>query len=455
MHFKVMGSVARRARALGAIAALAPRCWLSLTLFACVPPAGPAAPVARPSPSPTAPSPPAPPAPSAPPAPPAPPDGPLVIAPTSVEAMRIAGEKDIVPDAATKRELAAAGVDKVVTSYRLCLGSDGVPTLVLMVTSSGFPAYDAKIQAQMMQWRYRPYSVDGVAKKVCTGITFVYRQHNDPRDRKPQLLVYTPAPAKLTLLSSGTGPAAPLRLTPVRGRKQYVRMTYGQDLVHTPAGQAPGPLRGVSLSLDGITEATALDERGDLRYVTAIEKSELTDAGETARDTLAGAKIEGAASTIGATSRTQVSPPPGRFTAEGLDPAHKALATWLILPRDPVGVGAQWEVVTREPWIDGEIELLTRYTLKARTATSASISGELKVLAVTFASSRQLLSFTSYGKLEATLTQGRLYPQLERALRVEVKSRERVGQISPVDVEASLTVDVHHGFSLPWLQSKP
>lgn len=442
MHFKVMGSVAPRARALSMLSALAPRCWLSLALSACVPSAAPASPVAPPSPSPTVP------------ATPATPGEPLVIAATTVEPLRIAGEKNIVPDDATQRELAAAGVDKVVSSYSFCLGTDGVPTLALMVTPSGFPAYDAKIQAEMMKWRYRPYSTDGVAKKFCTTISFVYRQHNDPRAREPQLLVYTPAPAKLTLISSGTGLAAPLRLTPVRGRKQYVRMTYDQDLFFAMAGRAPTPHASVRLALDGITEATALDERGILRYVTTIEKSERIGEGEFARDTLAGAKIEGGASTVGAASRTQVSPPPNRFTAEGLDPAYKTLATWLILPRDPVAVGAQWEVVTREPWLDGEIELLTRYTLKARTATSASISGELKVLAFTPASSRQILSFTSYGTLEATLTQGRLYPQLERALHVEVKSRERLGEISPVDVDTSVTADVHHGFSLPWLQGK-
>lgn len=272
---------------------------------------------------------------------------------------------------------------------------------------------------------------------------------------KPQILVYTPAQAKVTMLSAGAGAAAPLRLSPARGRKEYVTLTFGEDSNQSGAGQPPQSFGGTSLSLDGCTEVTSLDERGELRYRTTVEKSELTLRDQPAGDRLTGATIEGGVSTRGVTSRTQVTPPPSAREAEGLDRAYKALATWIILPSDPIAVGAQWEVATRETLSDLEINLVTRYTLTARTPTTATISGEIKVVSVDPPPPYvEVVSLAGEGRLEATITQGRLYPQLERVIRFEVSTREAIGD-DHLGLPFERTIEVHHGFSLPLPQDHP
>ena len=42
--------------------------------------------------------------------------------------------------------------------------------------ASGYPAYDDALQAAVEGWKYRPYTVDGEAVRVCTQIRFLYRR---------------------------------------------------------------------------------------------------------------------------------------------------------------------------------------------------------------------------------------------------------------------------------------
>jgi len=112
----------------------------------------------------------------APPPPPPPPAPPQNIPPALLEGQRVAGSKLIVPDDATKTKIAAAGRDKIVGSFKLCVTVDGDVASVNQLKSTGFPDYDAKIAAEMRTWRYRPYLVNGRAVPVCTAVTFIYSQ---------------------------------------------------------------------------------------------------------------------------------------------------------------------------------------------------------------------------------------------------------------------------------------
>ena len=116
-------------------------------------------------------------APPPPPPPPPPPAPPQNVPPTLLEGSRIAGEKQIVPDDVTKTEISRSGKDKIIASYKLCINTGGAVTSVNMLKSSGFPAYDAKIQNKMRsEWKYKPYAVNGRAVPVCTAVTFIYSQ---------------------------------------------------------------------------------------------------------------------------------------------------------------------------------------------------------------------------------------------------------------------------------------
>jgi len=94
-----------------------------------------------------------------------------------LEGSRIAGEKMIAPDDVTKTEIARSGKDRIVGSFKLCLTIDGSISSVNTLKSTGFTAYDAKIQGKMRsEWRYKPYNVNGKPVPVCTAVTFIYSQ---------------------------------------------------------------------------------------------------------------------------------------------------------------------------------------------------------------------------------------------------------------------------------------
>lgn len=109
-----------------------------------------------------------------PPPPPPPPAPPQNVPPTLLEAQRIAGTKIITPDAKTAADIVKSGKAKIVGSFKLCLDTTGAVTKVTLLKSTGFPAYDQKLQREMRAWAYRPYLVNGKAVPVCTAVTFIY-----------------------------------------------------------------------------------------------------------------------------------------------------------------------------------------------------------------------------------------------------------------------------------------
>lgn len=112
----------------------------------------------------------------------APPDPspPQNIAPTALDAQRIAGTKNIVPDDDVKRAFAGSGKSQMVTSYKLCVNIAGNVSTVSTLKSSGYASYDAKIQHELRAWKYRPFRVNGAPARVCTAVTFIYSQTEAP-----------------------------------------------------------------------------------------------------------------------------------------------------------------------------------------------------------------------------------------------------------------------------------
>ena len=117
-----------------------------------------------------------------PPPPPPPPPATKVVAPTVLEALRISGEKNIVPDYATKMAIARSNTRKLMGVYKLCLAASGSIQSVSMIKSMGFAAYDTKIQTTMRTWKYRPFMLDGMATPVCTVVQFAYSQVDPDAD---------------------------------------------------------------------------------------------------------------------------------------------------------------------------------------------------------------------------------------------------------------------------------
>ena len=101
---------------------------------------------------------------------------PQIVPPSALEGSRIAGDKNITPSDTTKTEIQRSGKGKIVGSYKLCVTVDGTVRSVEQLKSTGFGAYDSKIQSEMRDWRYRPYMVNGRPVPVCTAVTFIYSQ---------------------------------------------------------------------------------------------------------------------------------------------------------------------------------------------------------------------------------------------------------------------------------------
>jgi hypothetical protein len=99
------------------------------------------------------------------------------VSPQALEALRIAGNKYIVPDDLTKTRISVSGNSKLVGSFKLCLDEGGKVASVAPLKTTGFPTYDQKIEREIHTWRYRPFWVDGRPQPVCTAVTFIYSQH--------------------------------------------------------------------------------------------------------------------------------------------------------------------------------------------------------------------------------------------------------------------------------------
>ena len=120
-----------------------------------------------------------------PPPPPPPPAPPQNVPPSLLEGARIAGNKTIVPDDMTKLDIQQAGKDKIIGTWKLCITVAGDISSVTMLKSTGFPAYDAKVERGIRTWRYRPYQINGKPAPVCTAVTFIYSQQPSPKPPPP------------------------------------------------------------------------------------------------------------------------------------------------------------------------------------------------------------------------------------------------------------------------------
>ncbi len=96
-------------------------------------------------------------------------NGQRLVAPSRLEALRVAGDKVITPP--------TMPTGKIHASFKFCLSETGEVTDVTMIRSSNLPDYDQKIEHEMRRWRFRPYEEDGHAIAVCSAITFVYSAH--------------------------------------------------------------------------------------------------------------------------------------------------------------------------------------------------------------------------------------------------------------------------------------
>jgi TonB family protein len=66
------------------------------------------------------------------------------------------------------------GRERTTGSFKVCIATDGHVSFISVVGSTKYPDYDATIVANVRNWRYQPYRVDGVPVPACSVVTFNY-----------------------------------------------------------------------------------------------------------------------------------------------------------------------------------------------------------------------------------------------------------------------------------------
>ncbi len=104
----------------------------------------------------------------------------IEVTPMALEAFRLRGDRNILPDEATRLAIARAGVTKVAGSYKLCVDTSGAVASIKLLQSTRFAAYDRRIEQAILGWTYRPFLSEGKPTPVCTAVTFIYAHDGRP-----------------------------------------------------------------------------------------------------------------------------------------------------------------------------------------------------------------------------------------------------------------------------------
>jgi hypothetical protein len=89
---------------------------------------------------------------------------------------RISGVIATAPDDLTKVAIAQRGTTQVRGLFRACVNEAGAVESVFPLVATGFPDYDTKLTALMLEWQYVPFVLDGQPQAFCTTVEFRYQQ---------------------------------------------------------------------------------------------------------------------------------------------------------------------------------------------------------------------------------------------------------------------------------------
>jgi len=98
----------------------------------------------------------------------------VLVPPTVLRGMRIAGETQIHPSDTVKTAMLHEGHARSTAVFKVCVGAGGEVGSVSMMKSSGYGEYDQALVAALRGWRYKAYEIGGQAVPVCGIVTFVY-----------------------------------------------------------------------------------------------------------------------------------------------------------------------------------------------------------------------------------------------------------------------------------------
>lgn len=100
---------------------------------------------------------------------------PPIVTPNVAAGLRLSGNDKIYPPDSVRVSMVHDGKDSVIGSVKLCVSASGVVESVKTAKSTGYDDYDRALLDAMRGWRYRPYTVNGVATPMCTVAQVIYR----------------------------------------------------------------------------------------------------------------------------------------------------------------------------------------------------------------------------------------------------------------------------------------
>ncbi len=97
-----------------------------------------------------------------------------IMAPKLFRKQKISGEQP-KPDRPDQLAIQRAGSAKVVGTWKICVTKTGKVKSVKRRKSTGYSAYDRKLESAMRKWKYKPMKIDGRPADVCGNTTVIYR----------------------------------------------------------------------------------------------------------------------------------------------------------------------------------------------------------------------------------------------------------------------------------------
>jgi len=94
--------------------------------------------------------------------------------PTVLMGLRISGDTQMQPSGATKSDMQFHQLDKLRSTFQVCLDASGNVSSARQLHTTGYAEYDASLKAGIATWRYRPYMVGGQGIPACGIVSFVY-----------------------------------------------------------------------------------------------------------------------------------------------------------------------------------------------------------------------------------------------------------------------------------------
>jgi hypothetical protein len=242
-----------------------------------------------------------------------------------------------------------------------------------------------------------------------------------------------PAPkVTVKLVSPGKGKRTPVKVAPKAGDKQLVELALDFSGSQTAPPEAPEQIRGTkadvapTLVLTGNAEVKNVDAGGTTEYELTVDGTDVRDVKgqqvpsdlmKKALASLNTLKIGGtvAANGVGSDLKLHVDKA-DKEAAGALELVRvEVLPSWPVLPTEPIGVGAKWQVTSTTKLADKlDVTQTTDYELLKHDGKTWTIKGTTKVSGTDQdVDQAKLTNITGSGTVDVAMVEGALYPTMK------------------------------------------